>query len=146
MINIQSVLHYSQRRFGKDLFGPSIERFDAFKIEGERESNKGKRSFGKLCNNSSYGSYGLDWEKYNITSHDRSNLAIAAFISDYAKLELFRYLRYIKENGGTVFYVDTDSLDTDIKFPSEFITSRWDIKNTRVLLRNLYIWERSSTS
>lgn len=93
-------------------------------MEGAREGNIGKRTFGKLCNNSSYGSFGLNWYKYSIKSHDKSNFTIASFIVDYAKLELLRYIGYIKEKNGKLFYCDTDGFDTNIELPSEMINSQ----------------------
>jgi hypothetical protein len=70
LIEIVECLHYSSRRSGKDLFGEALELFDRIKLEGQTEGNEGKRSFGKLCGNSSYGMYVLNWLSYNISKHD----------------------------------------------------------------------------
>jgi hypothetical protein len=85
VISIQSVLHYYNRMKGENLFGQSIKLFDNIKMKGEREGNLGKRAFGKLLNNSGFGSFGMNWNKYNIFQHDKSNLTIGAFIADYAR-------------------------------------------------------------
>jgi hypothetical protein len=74
VLKIKKVLHYDKRRNGNEIWGKSIEKFDAIKREGERLGNKGKRAFGKIGNNSCYGGYGLDWDEYDIDSSDKSNL------------------------------------------------------------------------
>lgn len=60
----------------------------------------GRRTIGKLGNNSSYGGYGLDWDAYGIVSSDKSNLTIGCFISAYARIETTNLISYVLKNKG----------------------------------------------
>ncbi len=78
---IVKVLHYKERKEGKELFGESIEVFDKIKREGTEMGNKGK-----LGHNSGYGKFGLDWDQYGIDSSDNTSLTIGSFIAAYARV------------------------------------------------------------
>jgi DNA polymerase elongation subunit (family B) len=112
---ILDVLHYSNSREGKDLFGRPIEEFEEIKREGEIEGNKGKRAFGKLMMNSSYGKYGQDLRG------ERYNLTVAVFIAAYARMMMGDVVSFVNELKGKQFYIDTDSIVTDVKLPDSMV-------------------------
>lgn len=121
--SIQEVLNYSKRKSGKELFGKALAVFDIIKSEGEREGNIGKRTFGKILHASSYGGTSLNWLAYGLLRHDKSNLTIGIFIASYARMVSMGVVQRIYREGGKVFYMDTDSFDTDIKLPDSMIGS-----------------------
>jgi hypothetical protein len=52
-------------------------------------------------------------------SHMRHNyVSLAAFVTSEARLTLYRYMELCNKLGGQVWYVDTDSLKTDVIMPS----------------------------
>jgi group I intron endonuclease len=67
LIRIIKIVEFEKKIEGIKLFGKSVEVWEKLKADGEREGNLGKRAFGKLGSNSSYGSFSLNLEKYNIS-------------------------------------------------------------------------------
>lgn len=58
------------------------------------------------------------------------NVAIAAAICSEARMKLYRLLKMVKESGGNVYYMDTDSCIIDIPLTDEMIkTFDWDKEN-----------------
>lgn len=45
------------------------------------------------------------------------NPLISAYITAWARLELYTHIEYIEQNNGTLYYCDTDSLMTDLELP-----------------------------
>ena len=63
-----------------------------------------------------YHKYG-DYDVYKLEdSIDAScaNVAIASMVTSYARLKLYKILKAIKEEGGNIYYMDTDSVITDL--------------------------------
>lgn len=64
----------------------------------------------------SYNKYG----KYDVYGLETSiqakcaNVGIASLVTSYARLELYKLLKAIKEEGGNIYYMDTDSVITDL--------------------------------
>nr|AGJ98075.1 truncated plasmid-related DNA polymerase [Glomus sp. DAOM 240422] len=107
-----------------ELFGKALEVFDRIKNEGEREGNIGKRTFGKILHNSSYGVAAQNWLSYGLTSHNKSNLTIGIFIVSYARMVSVNIVGKIFKMKGKVFYMDTDSFDTNVKLPEHMVGSK----------------------
>ena len=122
--NILEVLHYSKKKSGMELFGKALEVFDRIKNEGEREGNMGKRTFGKILHNSSYGVAAQNWLNYGLTRHNKSNLTIGIFIVSYARMVSVNIVDKIFKMKGKVFYMDTDSFDTNVKLPEHMVGSK----------------------
>lgn len=138
--SILEVLHYSRRKSGKELFGKALAVFDRIKSEGEREGNIGKRTFGKILHNSSYGGTSLDWLAYGLLRHDKSNLTIGIFITSYARMVSMSVVERIHSEGGKVFYTDTDSFDTNIRLPDSMIGSEMGkLKYEAFFDRSIYL-------
>ena len=58
------------------------------------------------------------------------NVAIAAAICSEARMKLYRLLKMVKESGGDVYYMDTDSCIIDMPLNDEMIkTFDWDEEN-----------------
>jgi len=116
------------------------------RIEAKKEGNKALDLIFKLLLNSSYGKFGEKEEKERIKLltedehellfnhqlyHDSGlikiketiklkhiNVAIASHITCYARLRLLDKMYDILENGGKVWYCDTDSIVTNLKLPN----------------------------
>ena len=74
--------------------------------------------------------------KYNIVRTKKKlevknfNVAIAAAICSEARMKLYRLLKMVKESGGNVYYMDTDSCIIDMPLTDEMIrVFDWDEKN-----------------
>jgi len=115
---IDKVLHYPNRRKGSILWGESIGEWERIKREGEETGNKGKWAFG---NNSSYGKFGLKWDKYDMNSSDNTNLTIGCFIAAYARVETMNMVEIVYKERGKVYYIDTDSCHTNKELPEHMI-------------------------
>lgn len=53
----------------------------------------------------------------------KTNPIIAAFVTAYARTVLFDAIEWIQNNGGQVYYCDTDSIFTDIELPHEMVNT-----------------------
>lgn len=55
---------------------------------------------------------------------------ISAYVTSYARMELYEAIEWIDKNGGEVYYCDTDSIITDIMLPAEMVHKtefgKWD--------------------
>lgn len=49
------------------------------------------------------------------------SLAVACFITSHAQIHLLEHIEFIYSKGGKVFYVDTDSILTNIKYPDTLV-------------------------
>jgi hypothetical protein len=58
--------------------------------------------------------------EYKGDSFMRHNyVSIAAFVTSQARLRLYQFIEVCNKKGGQVWYVDTDSLKTDVEMPSD---------------------------
>jgi hypothetical protein len=67
----------------------------------------------KLKDFQEYGKYDI----YQITDKIKAkcaNVGIASMVCSYARLELYKLLKAIKDEGGNIYYMDTDSVITDL--------------------------------
>jgi hypothetical protein len=48
-------------------------------------------------------------------------IPIAAATLSYARINIFKLFKYILDNGGIIYYTDTDSIVTNLKLPEDFI-------------------------
>lgn len=143
-IDIIEGIFYSKK--GK-LFSNFVDKFYKIKCE----SKGAKRETAKLILNSAYGKFGQrreykeyitfeeivdkgldfgDYEKVNdkfyrcksINYRDRRiNPVIATFVTAYARDYLYQGMELVFNNGGTVYYVDTDSIFSDIALPENIV-------------------------
>ena len=74
--------------------------------------------------------------KYNIVRTKKKlevknfNVAIAAAICSEARMKLYRLLKMVRESGGNVYYMDTDSCIIDIPLTDEMVrVFDWDKEN-----------------
>jgi len=56
----------------------------------------------------------LVYENTNVLLED-VNIAVASAITSYGRIHLHKLMNAVEQNNGTVYYVDTDSLITDLK-------------------------------
>jgi hypothetical protein len=71
---------------------------------GPRRNNKGLREFGKLGQNSGYGGFGLNLDKYPSASNKTSSkqhLTTACFITAYARQSLVNSVDLVVKNDHT---------------------------------------------
>jgi hypothetical protein len=55
-------------------------------------------------------------KEHHLASHQIPQIALR--VTSLAQLRLYEYIEKIKEQGGTLFYCDTDSLMTDVRLPT----------------------------
>ena len=106
-------------------FGINYLKRDQIEIVNERankhktpEESRTCRFYGYLIDQKlkSYNKYG----KYDIYGLESSinakcaNVGIASLVTSYARLELYKLLKAIKDEGGNIYYMDTDSVITDL--------------------------------
>ena len=146
-IDIIEGIFYTKK--GK-LFSNFVDKFYKIKCD----STGAKRETAKLILNSAYGKYGQrrefneyitfdeiidneydisDYEKVNDKfyrsktikyTNRKINPVIATFVTAYARDYLYEGMELIFNNGGTVYYVDTDSIFSDIELPKSFIDDK----------------------
>jgi hypothetical protein len=121
VLKIYWCLHYPNRTEGSKLFKSYMDLADIVKKAGTLEGNEGKRTIGKLMKNEPYGKFGSDY-KVKINGEDRTNISVANFIRAYARMEMRKLCFKIKKMGGKIFYVDTDSVVTNIELPEYMIS------------------------
>lgn len=93
----------------------SKEEFDNFALE----ENEDGSPLNHLLQSRTVGE-DLILVEYKGESHMRHNyVSIAAFITSYARLRLYSYIEQCNKLGGKVWYVDTDSIKTDVVMPSD---------------------------
>ena len=61
-------------------------------------------------------------EKTNLGNYTAVSISTAAATLAYSRIHLAKFLLYILEHGGNIYYMDTDSIITDFKLPEEFIS------------------------
>lgn len=61
-------------------------------------------------------------EKTNLGNYTAVSISTAAATLAYSRIHLAKLLLYILEHGGNIYYMDTDSIITDLKLPEEFIS------------------------
>jgi len=61
-------------------------------------------------------------EKTNLGNYTSVSISTAAATLAYSRIHLARFLLYILEHGGNIYYTDTDSIITDLKLPEEFVS------------------------
>jgi len=66
----------------------------------------------------STGNKDIFWFKKTISKAKHILPAIAAFVTCYARLELYNWMELAIKNGGKIYYCDTDSLITDVELPT----------------------------
>jgi DNA polymerase elongation subunit (family B) len=143
-INIEDGIFYEKSGY---LFKEYVDTF--YKIK--QTSTGAKKAVAKLLLNSAYGKFGqkrtfseylkiediinkgddlTDYVKLNDmyymknkTSYQnrKINPVIASFITAYARDYLYSGMELIINNGGTVYYVDTDSIFCDIRLPDNIV-------------------------
>lgn len=119
-----------------DLFSEYIDDFYEKRLKSK---TKADNNFNKLTMNSLYGKFAErniiihykhiseNTEPYKQIINDyavieeslpafHNNVVIASYVTSYARYELYKYLRYIYDNGGILLYCDTDSVIYDGKF------------------------------
>jgi DNA polymerase elongation subunit (family B) len=141
------------------LFNEYVDKFYQIKSN----SVGAKKETAKLMLNSAYGKFGQrrdrdtyytydeimeqgidvnDLEKINddyyktktISYQNRKiNPTIATFVTAYARDYLYQGMEYIFNNGGTIYYCDTDSIFSDIELPDNMIDEKelgkWDLED-----------------
>lgn len=76
--------------------------------------------------------YGLDFfevktkensnESKRKQSNDFSSISTASAVLGYSRIRMAEAILYVLNNGGKIYYTDTDSLVTDIKLPDEWVS------------------------
>jgi hypothetical protein len=70
----------------------------------------------------------LNTEDFEEGKHDKSyksvSISTAAAVISYARIHMAKIMLYILENGGTIYYTDTDSIVCNIKLPDELVDSK----------------------
>jgi len=61
-------------------------------------------------------------EKTNLGNYTSVSISTAAATLSYSRIHLAKILLYILKHGGTIYYMDTDSITTDLKLPEEFVS------------------------
>jgi hypothetical protein len=85
---------------------------------------------GKLMGVGKCGNYDVLRVKKDIDVKDVT-VSISAAISSYARMRLHQFMTKIEEKGGTIYYIDTDSVITDlnIKLHDDIVKEfQWDLK------------------
>jgi hypothetical protein len=83
-----------------------------------------------------YNHFGVQENLYRFThtiDPDYIQVQIGAYVTAYARMELYMAMELIEKNGGRVFYTDTDSVVSDINLPAEMRHptefGKWDLEN-----------------
>lgn len=155
VLKYREVCHFN-RTF--PVFENFIDSMWTIKQEGKQTGNNALAQFGKLLMNVGYGYTGMNRDKTALISIDKLDgtqdvvyinselgyaevkadvkseyiqVQIASYVTSYARLELLKMLLY-SEKHGNVYYCDTDSIVTDVQFPSEILDKialgKWDIE------------------
>ena len=156
VLEYREVAHFS-RTF--KVFENFIDSMWTIKQTGKETGNSALAQFGKLLMNVGYGYTGMNRDKTKLIAIDKLDgsqevifmnyelgyaevkadveseyiqVQIASYVTSYARLELLKMLKYSDENG-TVYYCDTDSIVTDVEFPSEILDKielgKWDVES-----------------
>lgn len=125
---------------GEDIFSEYVDRIYMLK----QNSEGAEKQTMKLLLNSLYGKFGEKHEReelitdpdeditgsypydsvfgYSIRKFNRYSAyhlpAIASRVTSQAQIKLYSYIEYVQAHGGTIYYMDTDSLITDIRIPT----------------------------
>lgn len=161
-VKVLEVKRISVWKKGDRLF----EQF-ATMIGQKKEQTKGaEREFWKLIGNALYGKFGMNRRRITYNSEGKPEEVfylfndyanpfyevekvifapyvqpqIAAHITAYARMELFRYLTYAEKHGG-VWYCDTDSIVCQNPLPKSWVhpTRQGKLKLERKVLDGVYI-------
>lgn len=60
-------------------------------------------------------------EKKTTGSYKSVSISTAAATVSYARVQMAKMLLYVLNNGGKLYYTDTDSIVTDIELPNDII-------------------------
>lgn len=52
-----------------------------------------------------------------------SSVSTASAVLSHARIHMMKAMNFVMDNGGTIYYTDTDSLVTDFKLPEEWVSS-----------------------
>ena len=61
-------------------------------------------------------------EKSNLGSYTSVSISTAAATLAYSRIHMAKLLLNILEQGGTIYYMDTDSIITDLELPEELVS------------------------
>lgn len=106
----------------------------------------------EVCNN-----FGVDFtkalnsENFDEVKSSRTyksvSISTAAAVLSYARIHMAKIKLYILNNGGTIYYTDTDSIITNIKLPNEFVDSKeiGKLKLEHIITEGYFISDKTYT-
>ena len=156
-------------------FSEYVDKWFKIKDEAKRNGNGALKYIAKLHLNTLYGKFGQrrefrkvvhgltkdmlsreckplfeDIELYSVTEKDTKPFTycqIASFVTSYARIELYKGVEAVHARGGSVYYMDTDSLVTDVNIPQGTSLGEWELEDEIdegiFLLPKIYAYKHS---
>lgn len=132
----------------QEFFQPEIQFFKDFMTSGQMIAEKNykqnhfynKKEFGRMPKN--INPSWIDEKIFRYTTYltsDYIQIQISAYVTSYARIELYLGFENIYHRGGKIYYCDTDSLVSDIPMEEKMIHSsefgKWEREGKKKLLK-----------
>jgi hypothetical protein len=91
----------------------------------------------------------LNYEKYDdikdVKSYKTVSITTAAAVLSYARIHMARIMLYIINNGGTIYYHDTDSIVTNFKLPEDLVNQKelGKLKLEYIIKKGLFVGDKT---
>jgi len=84
-------------------------------------------------------------EKTNTKTFKSVSISTASAVIAYARIHMLELMLYILENGGKIYYTDTDSIVTDLKLPENFVhkTELGKLKLEHTILEGYFVSDKT---